>query len=152
MNEQEQLAAWFARLLADADDRADALDHAYQSLVNADLVNRVVLRRYQCRSRGCVVGTVVRIGGRVICRTRDYKFSPGINEARSVEAARAKNTLDGKGHWPGHTYDVSAVADLGSDAGMDMNCRHVMRTVLAADILAAVEGIEPGRPGAPVLL
>jgi hypothetical protein len=141
---------WFRRLLAASDDAQDARERAFQEFENAGLVNRIVVARYSCRRRGCVLATVVRIGDQVLCRTRDYKLAPGTNLARSVESARAKNTIDGQRHWPGHTFDVTDLAAWGDQAGVDMNCRHGLRTVLARDVLAAVEGRNPGHPGAPL--
>lgn len=144
-----ELDAWFQALITDSNDRAAALHDAYQHLENAGLLNRVVVHRYLCAKGNCKLATVVKIGDSVIARTKDYKFSPGVNAQRSVESARGRNTLDGERHWPGHTFDVSDLAGWGDQAGLDMNCRHVLRTVMANDILAAVEGIAPGHPAAP---
>ena len=145
------LGDWFRDLLNASSDRTEAIHAAYQQLENARLVNRVVLHRYQCR-RGCVLGVVVRIDGMTLCRTRDYKLSHGLNDARSVESARRRNTIDGERHWPGHTFDVGDLAGWGDGAGMDMNCRHVTHTAKAVDVLAQVEGVAPGHPGKPTLL
>lgn len=148
----DDLGRWFADLEKRATDRESAVNDAYQHLDNAGLVNRVTVHRYVC-ARGCGVrAVVIRLGDRVIMRTRDYKFSPGFNEARSVESARARNTLDGARHWPGHTYDVSALAEWGPTAGMDVNCRHATTTALAVDVLANVADVSPGHPGPPTLL
>ena len=140
---------WFRALLAKHEDRQDALHEAYQALENLGLINRVVVHRYICAKRGCVLATVVRLDGRIVARTRDYKLAPNTNEARSVAVARAKNTLDGNSRWPGHTFDVSELATWGESAGMDMNCRCRLRTVLAADVIRAVGDTTPGHPGAP---
>jgi hypothetical protein len=143
------LVEWFARLVQAHEDQSAAIHDAYQQLENAGLTNRVVVHRYLCRKGGCKLATVVRIGGRVLARTRDYKYGPGMNLERSVPAARERNTLDGDRHWPGHTFDVTDLARWGDSAGMDMNCRHGMRTVLAVDVLATVGDTRPGHPGAP---
>lgn len=146
--EPSNLADWWAQLTT----RDDSIDRAYQALENAGVLNKVTVHRYICRKRGCVIGTVIRVAGATICRTRDYKLSPGLNASSSVEDARRRNTLDGNRHWPGHTYDVAERAALGPKSGMDMNCRHVFKTILAVDILAAADGVVPGHPGAPTLL
>lgn len=148
MNEDE-IGTWFRGLLDAAQQESQAIDSAYQQLENADLLNRVVVHRYICRKAGCKLATVVRLDGRLIARTRDYKLAPGTNEARSVPRAREKNTLDGSRHWPGHTFDVSGLAGWGDSAGIDMNCRHGLRTVLANDIVSTVGDTRPGHPGAP---
>ncbi len=152
MGDNSAITEWWRRLTDDADHRDTAIHDAYQALDNAGVVSKVTVHRYLCRSRGCVLGTVVRIGGETIARTRDNKLSPGANQARSVESARRKNTLDGDRHWPGHTFDVPALATCGPRAGMDMSCRHTLATVLAVDVLAVTDGVTPGRPGKPTLL
>lgn len=148
----DDIAAWFAALLAGAEQREDAIEDAYQSLDNAGVLSKVTVHRYVCK-RGCgVLGTVVKIGDDILLRTRDYKLGPGMNRDRSVAAARRKNTLDGDRHWPGHTFDVRDLAEWGEHAGMDMNCRHTTSVVKAAEVLATVDGVRPGHPGKPTLL
>jgi len=144
------VADWWQALLTSHDDRVAAIDDAYQQVVNAGLLNRVVVRRYICRKRGCVLAVVVRLGDDILIRTRDYKLSPGMNLDKSAESARRKNTLDGDNHWPGHTFDVRAHGGGGASARVDMICRHGLRTVSAADILEAVDGVQPGHPKAPL--
>lgn len=152
MSEPGDLAAWFRGIEEASTDRDGATHDAYQRLENADLVRRVVVHRYQCHKCFKVLGTVVSVGDRIICRTTPYKFSPGLNEARSVAAAREKNTLDGERFWPGHTFDVTWLAEWGPDMGIGMNCRHVTHTVKAVDILERVKGVKPGHPGKPTIL
>lgn len=146
----DDLGQWWKQLTDQAEARADALHHAWQTLENAGVLNHVVVHRYLCRHRrGHPLATVIRVSGVTVVRTRDYKFSPGLNAERSVETARAKNTLDGERHWPGPTLDVTDLAEWGPQAGVDMNCRHALRTVLAQDILAASADVRPGHPGKP---
>lgn len=153
MSDTDDIARWFSDLDRASNDREQAIHEAYQQLENAGLVSKVLVHRYVCRRPGCgVLATVIQVSDLVLARTRDYKLSPGMNLDRSVEAARIKNTLDGKRHWPGHTFDVGNFATLGPTAGMDMSCRHGLRTILAADVLAAVDGVKPGHPGRPTLL
>lgn len=149
MTESDRIGEWFAALLASAEDEREALDEAYQQLENAGLVSKVTVHRYLCKTAGCILGTVVRLRGRTLARTKDYKLAPGTNAARSVESARTKNTLDGARHWPGHTFDVDELATWGDTAAMDMNCRHGLRTVRALDVLAASSEARPGHPGKP---
>lgn len=158
----ESLAEWWKsfvkareqRGLGASDDHAQAHD-AYQQLENAGLIGKVTVHSYRCRRCG-PRATVIRLGDHTIVRTRDYKFSPGMNLDRSVESARAKNTLDGDRHWPGHTYDVDQLVDqlagFEPSAGFTVACRHVVETILAEDVLAITAGVQPGHPGKPTLL
>lgn len=148
---EEEFAAVFARLLDDEAGRAEHVTSAIQALVNAGRLNKVTAHRYRCR-RGCDVATVIVYAGRVLCRTRDYKMSRGLNEVRSVPEARSKNTLDGSRHWPGHDFDVTWLATWGPDARMTMDCRHQTHAERAVDVLALVEGVRPGHPGRPTIL
>ena len=144
-------AAWWAALLANSENPQAALDSAHLSLVGADALSKVTTHRYLCRLHGCPIATVFLIGDVVACAVRDYKLPPGVNLSESTEAGRARNTLDGKRWWPGHVYDVNQLA-VDPNGGMDMNCRHRHGKVLAADVLAAVDGVRPGHPGAPTRL
>lgn len=142
------------RLFAQHDERGVAIQELYIMLRNGNLLPQLTLHKYMCR-RGCQIATVFRAAGLTLCWVRDYKFSPGLNEARSVETARVKNTIDGDRHWPGHVYDVAELNQFSvgkSRAGADMNCRHRRGIVFAEDILAAVEGVQPGYPRKPTLL
>lgn len=145
------VAEWFDQLVAACKDRAEAVHSAYQRLDNAGVLNKVVVHSYRCRKCG-PRATVVRIGSRTLARVKDYKLGQGLNTARSVESARAKNTLDGDRHWPGHTYDVDELAEWGPDAGFDVNCRHQTTTVRAVDVLALTRDVTPGHPRKPTLL
>ena len=150
---QDALADWFANVLAEHADAVDQREHAYYALDNAGLLSKVTVHRYQCsRDNPCQIARVIKIGSNVLCAVRDYKYSPGLNQERSVESARVRNTLNGDNHWPGHVHDVVALSEWGDQAGMDMVCRHYRGTIFAKDILATVEGIPPGRPGKPTRL
>ena len=144
------LSEWWRQLRATADDDAQAIHDAYQRLENAGLISKVTVHRYLCHRCGKPCATVIRLGDNTIARTRDNKFSRGLNTERSVESARARKTLDGERHWPGHTYDVDALAEWG--AGFDANCRHMTATVMARDVLAMTRDVTPGHPGKPTLL
>lgn len=149
----EDLSNWMARLLAAHDDRTAAIQTAYSQLESANLLAKVTLHRYQCSSpKACQIARVIQIGDLVLCSVRDYKYSPGMNIARSVPAARAKNTLDGDSHWPGHVHDVSALAEWGAAAGISMVCRHYHGTILAVDMLETARQARPGHPGKPTRL
>lgn len=152
MSRVSEIDKWFRDVAAAAADRDQAIHDAYQHLENTDLVSKVAVHRYLCQRNGCVLATVIRVGDCVIARTRDNKLSPGANLDRTVESARIKNTLDGDRHWPGHTFDVGSLAEWGPVAGMDASCRHGLRTILAVDVLAAVDGVQAGHPKAPTLL
>jgi hypothetical protein len=148
------VSEWFEGLLAAAaaagEDHTQAIHEAYQHLENAGLISQVTVHRYLCKKCGKPCATVIRLGNRKFARTRDYKFSPGYNVNHSVEAARARRTLDGNRHWPGHTYDVDELAD--SELAIQITCRHVTPNVSAADVLAVTRDVAPGHPGKPTLL
>lgn len=145
------LGDWFSLVLKQHDERVDAIADAHQQLVSNGLLSRVTVLRYMC-GRGCQLATVFRISGTTLCATRDYKYSPGMNEAQSVPTARVKNTLDGDRHWPSHVFDVEALAEWGVHAGMSINCRHYRGTLNAVDVLATVGDTAPGKPIAPIRL
>lgn len=148
---EQGIDEWRESLLREHANRREAIENAYQQMENAGLISKVTVHRYVCRRQGCgVLATVIRVGGATIARTGDYKMSPGMNRERTVESARQRNTLDGDRHWPGHTYDVSDLAVPG--VGVDMSCRHEIRTIPATDIVAAVQGVTPGHPGKPTVL
>jgi len=143
------LDRWFRQLVTEASNAAEARDLAYQQLENAGLINRVVVHRYLgvCE---CVLATVIRLDGHLLCRTRDNKQSHGLNARSSVESARSKRTLDGDRHWPKMTYDVGELDVPG--VSVPMHCRHHRRNVAASDIMAAAKDIQPGHPRAPTRL
>lgn len=150
MNGAEDVNEFWRQLTTDAADRDGAVHDAYQALENAGLINRVTVHRFICRKRGCVLANVISVDHKIIARTRDYKLSPGVNAERSVADARENNTLDRNRHWPGYTVDVGHLNAPGM--AIDMNCRHVLRTVSTAEILEAVNGVEPGHPRSPTKL
>lgn len=148
----DDLSGWWQKLRAESRDQQQAVHDAYQRLENAGLISKVTVHRYNCRRCG-PRATVIRVAGQTIARTRDNKFSPGLNEQRSTESARARRTLDGGRHWPGQTHDVDDLADDGGDdVGFDVNCRHVTATIIAREVLALTRDVTPGRPGKPTLL
>lgn len=148
---EPDITEWMRQLFAGAEDRDAAIQSAWQQLDHAGLVSKVTVHRYVCDKCG-PIATVIRLGDNMIAHVRDYKLSPGMNRGRSVEDAQQRNTLDGKRHWPSHTYDVNALAAAGPQAGFDVVCRHVFRTVRAGDVLAIAGDVQPGRPGAPTRL
>jgi len=152
-NTDADLALWWIALEAKSKDRQAALDSAHQWLRDAGALPKVTTHKYVCQ-RGCkLIATVFQIGDVVACAVEDYKLSPELNLSESTEAGRARNTLDGRGHWPGHVYDVRQLAASGPNASMDdMICSHHHGKVLASDVLAAVDGVRPGHPGAPTRL
>jgi len=148
----DDFTEWWAAVVSAKGDRRKAVDTAYQQLENAGLLPKVVVHRYLCAKGNCLLATVIRVGDVTLTRTKDYKLSPGLNRKQSVESARKKNTLDGDRHWPGHTYDVSELASWGDTVGIDLTCRHDVRTVRATTMLAASLQARPGHPSRPTLL
>lgn len=153
----EKFNEWWDQLIRSTDDREEAAQRAYQHLTNltdregVSYLAKVTLHTYIC-SRGCKIATVFRAGKNTLCAVRDYKYSPGLNERQSVEAARAKNTLDGNRHWPGHVFDVDQIAEWGESTGISMNCRHYRGVRSGAQILKDIGRAVPGRPGKPTRL
>lgn len=145
-----ELEAWFDKLVSTYDDAAEGHQTAYQKLEAMNALSKVTVHKYQC-PRGCQVARLVRIGSVVLCAVRDYKFSPGMNAAESVPAARKNNTLNGENWWPGHVYDVAPLA-ADERGGIQMVCSHRRRTVNAQQILLTAEGVNPGHPGKPTIL
>lgn len=150
-NQDLDLSAWFAAIVAAHDERSDAIQDAYQQLRDTGLLSRVTVHRYMCQ-RGCQIATVFRTGGSTLCAVRDYKYSPGLNKSQSVESARMKNTLDGDRHWPAHVYDVDELAEWGENTGMSVACRHYRGVLNGARVLADSRDAKPGHPGKPTRL
>ncbi|MGG7509381.1 hypothetical protein [Plantibacter sp. YIM 135249] len=147
------LSIWLTKLMDASDDRATAIEDGYIQLERAGLLSKVTLHRYQCsRPKACQIARVVKLGDLILCAVRDYKYSPGMNLAESVQSARERNTLNGNNHWPGHVYDVAELATWGDAAGISMVCRHFHGTVLAKDMLTLVSSVRPGYPGKPTRL
>lgn len=151
-DEAAQAGQLLAALFQASDDAKKAREDLHTALRENGYLSRVTLHRYMCAQRGCQIATVFKAGGTVLCAVRDYRLSRGLNERRSVASARAKNTLDGERHWPSHVYDVTELADWGGSVGFDLTCNHFTGTLLAADVMKAVDGVEPGRPGKPTRL
>ncbi|WP_017936058.1 hypothetical protein [Nocardioides sp. Iso805N] len=147
----DDLAAWLSNLLAAHENHSEATHEAYQHLENAGVLSRLTVHRYICARCG-PLATVIRVGTHTLARTKDYKYGRGLNDARSVPAARASNTLDGERHWPGHTFDVDELAEWGEGVGFDVHCRHQTTTVAAREVLATTRNKLPGHPGAPTIL
>ena len=147
----DQVATALSALFQQLGDSQMAIDELHRHLSERGLLSRVTLHKYMCK-RGCQLATVFAAGGFVLCAVRDYKLSPGLNAQESVPEARATKTLDGDRHWPSHVYDVNQLARFGEVAGMHLNCRHRHGNVSAEATLAAVDGVIPGKPGAPTRL
>lgn len=132
-------------------DRKRALEDVFQKFENAGVISKVIVGRYICAPRGCRLATVLRVGSKTILSTRDYKLSPGKNEADSVASARSKRTLDGQRHWPSQVFDLD---DMGASPGLGIKvtCRHVERVLDPREVLALTSARYPGRPGPPVRL
>lgn len=154
MSAQDEFAAWFDQVLKATDDRAEALRAAHEMLRTSGLLSKVTLHKYMC-AKGCQIATVFRASGLLLCAVRDYKLSPGLNVRETAPRARETKTLDGQRHWPGHVYDVEQLHRFragGQRAAMRLTCRHCRTVLFTDDVLAVVEGVEPGRPGKPTRL
>jgi hypothetical protein len=142
---------WVDDLIASSRDHDEAIDSIHTHLRNAGLLSQLTMHKYQCK-RGCQIATVFKASGLILCAVRDYKYSPGLNQAESVPAAREKNTLNGDNHWPSQVYDVVRLSKFGNDASVSLVCRHHNGSVRASDMLSVVEGVTPGRPTKPTRL
>ncbi|RCL89394.1 MAG: hypothetical protein DBW62_04485 [Microbacterium sp.] len=149
--DERSVAELFATLLAQTASKSDADARMYAALDNQGLLSRVTTHRYICR-RGCPIATVYKVGAAVMLAVRDYKYSPGLNEAQSVESARAKNTLDGNRHWPAHVYDMTDLAEWGDDAGASIVCRHYRGVLTGKRVLEDSRDVAPGHPNKPTRL
>lgn len=143
---------WFRSVLDSAADRSSGLDTAYVAMQNAGVLSKVTLHTYVC-GEGCgVLARVITVDGLILCNSRNYKLSPGKNQADSVESARRSRTLDGNRHWPSHTVDIRDMAEWDGGASVRVACRHVEQNLPPAQVLETVEGIRPGHPGKPTRL
>jgi hypothetical protein len=76
----------------------------------------------------CLLLDAVAVDATVLLHQKRYKYSDAVNERRSSEAGRARNTFDGQTHWKPRTYWIgqSALAypdDVGSQ--LSIQCDHV---------------------------
>jgi hypothetical protein len=151
-----------AALLALAEEAKVDREATWQKLENAGLLNRVKVQEYRC-AKGCRLALAIRLGDVVLMRTRDYRMRPHTNEARSVPTARAKNTLNGSDHWPGHTFNVGESAGQvdpgewgqprwGDRFRADANCKHGLRTIDFVEVLDSVRDTRPGHPNKPCIM
>lgn len=151
-----------AALLALAEEAKVDHEATWQKLENAGLLNRVKVQEYRC-AKGCRLALVIRLGDVVLMRTRDYVMRPHTNEARSVATARARNTLNGSDHWPGHTFNVGQSAGqldraswgeaiVGDRFRADANCKHGLRTLDFVAVLASIKDTRPGFPNKPCIM
>lgn len=146
--ESDQIATLFETMARATSDRSEAIEDLYISLTNAKLLRRVTLHEYRCK-RGKPLAIVFGSRGLTLCATSDYKFTRGLNESVSVEAARKSRTLDGERWWPSHVYDVSEMSEFG---GMQIACEHYRGTLVASEVLQTVNGVTPGHPTKPTIL
>lgn len=161
MNAESEWGKLWRALLEQSRDEADARTRLYVHLRDlkfpdtSTALRRVTLHTYRCGKGSCLLATVFRVDGRTLVATEDYKLSPGYNQARSVESARAKNTLDRDGaqrHWPGHVYDLAEWVDLGDEARLTAECRHYSGGLRPRDVQAMIANCKPGQPGRPTRL
>ncbi|QEM46089.1 hypothetical protein [Mycolicibacterium grossiae] len=147
---EPNLTEWWHALVAASSDRDKAIQDAWQQLRDGKFISKVTVHTYRCpRCSGPPLVVVIRIGDNTLAHVRDIKLSRGKNNASSTPAARERNTLDGDRHWPSHVYDVGQLAP---DGGFRVECRHVSKTVSAAEVLAITANVKPGHPGAPTVL
>ena len=83
--------------------------------------------QYRCPKR-CQLLDAIEVPGTILLHQKRFKNSDAVNQQRSNEAGRAKNTFDGDRHWLPRTYfiEVSALAHP-EDPRMrlSLQCDHV---------------------------
>ena len=150
--DESEIDQWVTALLESSTNRTQTLQDAYVHLRDAGLLANAEVHRYMCR-RGCQLVKVFRWGGTTLAYVADYRFSPGMNAAKSVPEARAKNTLDGDRWWPAHVYDVTEVAKWAAEGGgVTVACRHFHGLLRGDEILADIAPALQGRKINPTRL
>ncbi len=148
----EKAGQFFAALCEAEQDARIARERTHIGLRDMGLLSQVTLHRFMCRSKGCQLALVFQVGDSVFVAASDYKYSPGMNEEKSVQRARERNTLDGKRHWPGTVYDLNEVVEWGPQGSIHVACRHVMRDLSGSELFDSIGSATPGHPGKPTLL
>lgn len=97
------------------------------------------LRRLQYRcSQRCLLLDAIELPGTVLLHQKRYKYSADLNEARSSDAGRAKNTFDGANHWRPRTYFIESSAlaypDDRPTPRLGIQCDHVGATATGAEV------------------
>jgi hypothetical protein len=84
---------------------------------------------YWCSTERCMLLDAIEVGETVLIHQKRFKTSPEINDRRSSEAGRARNTFDGENHWKPRTYwiESSALAypDDRPPMRLSVQCDHV---------------------------
>lgn len=102
----------------------------YSALINSRRLSDLRRMTYWCPSR-CLLLDAIQVPdpGRVLLHQKRHKFSDRINEARSSEAGRRRNTFDGEDHWKPRTYYIgSSALDYPDDVPVmqqSLQCDHV---------------------------
>ncbi len=74
---------------------------------------------YRCQTRSCpMLYVFVTAGERFVHQPR-YKLSDEVNQTESVEAARAKHTVDGDRRWKADTFALAQAAGV-----LRLECDH----------------------------
>jgi hypothetical protein len=109
--------------------RPDA-ETLYVALIGApERLRRLRRLTYWCnREERCLLLDAVAVGEAILLHQKRFKFSEAVNEQRSNEAGRARNTYDGRDHWMPSTYwlEQSALALLDEPKSkLEVQCDHV---------------------------
>ena len=91
------------------------------------------LRRltYWCHrtDQRCMLLDAIAVADTVLIHQKRYKTSHELNERRSNEAGRARNTIDGQNHWKPRTYWIATSAlaypDDRPTMRLSIQCDHV---------------------------
>lgn len=107
----------------------------YRALMVSDRLPQLRRLTYRCATPArCLLLDAVETPMGVLLHQRRFKQSPMLNEARSSESGRAKNTSDGNNHWMPRTYWLTASAlsiltapeVIGGETGrQSIQCDHV---------------------------
>lgn len=99
----------------------------YRALLSSGRLAKQRRLTYRCAADRCTLLDVVETPLGIVLHQIRFKQSHGVNQVRSSEGGRRKNTYDGDNHWRPRTYWLSESAlNWPDDAGgQDLICDHV---------------------------
>lgn len=65
---------------------------------------------YRCHAERCLLLDALAVGDAVLLHQKRFKNSDEVNQRRSNEAGRARNTFDGDNHWKPRSYWIGQSA------------------------------------------
>ena len=132
----ERIRDEFARALQDRIEETDRLrpiaENLYRALVNTGKRSAGRRLTYRCLNRRCMLLDAIETPMGILLHQPRHKYTEAVNQARSNEAGRKHNTLDGNRRWKERSYFIEFSALNGSlrSAGCDLSCDHVLAYML----------------------